>query len=917
MQLKQKNRVLHFIKENWMLIAGIIAAILFVYSNFFFGDYQLSFTNLMYQVLPWSTESVATEGPTMSDVVDSAIPSLYTTITNGTPATFWDSNVALGTSVDVSSWLYPLNYLYLLPLGAAEFLRSASEFFIAFIGMFLLMKSFGCQKGAAIITGTAYCFSSVIVLWLGWQHSDVAAFAPLVFFFFERFLSSLKIKYCFGLATVVYLMIVAGMPTYAAYFLYLLAAYVLFRTIWIYRHEKKRILIVFAGTIVAVFVAVLCSLPYTMSLLSSLSGNGYMDSRLSQATATLSFKYLFSLFFPYLRLCERFGESATFSESTIYVGLITIVMLFFTPLRFFKKKRMVFWCAALATVFLLIFTHKLDFIYIHLPLINTSLKFRIITLFNFIAVIIMGLNLNDLLVQREEYINHKVRSFVALGAGTALLAALFLLTHAYIYGEGNTDTYVCYLIVALLMFVGIGGLLFKKVSVRGMVILLGCVVLFDMGSFAKEYLPWIEKGSSVIPEATDTIEFLQENTTDERIGAVGTWALFANTNVFYDLNDVRGHNFVFTNEDMASYYQAISSDNATSSTRYDLEGKLNTNLLQYLGMKYLVKGIEYTGTYDVPGEISCETTVYQEYTFEDDYPTAIVIFAATYGVEFEGEEKLLLTITETDSGEIVYEGEYDLSAMKDNSSFVMRLGENDLRADISYTLSFTTNTDSDHPITFWLETEDVLPSEVYYDGTATDMDLSIDVIYEAAYIGEDSLYVYEFEDYTDRVELADTVTVLEDEEAVLNQMSKAYAKNTAFLTEEEAEKLSGNDIGELAASDMAEITERTANTVTIQVTAETTKLLMLNEYFTDDWKVYVNGEEQEVIQSNYLFRAVEVPAGESTVEFRYEPKTLIRMFYVALAGVIFCALLIIFHRKIQCRTDCWIAGDGVKNDYKG
>lgn len=92
--------------------------------------------------------------------------------------------------------------------------------------MYLLMRAFGCQKGAAVASGVTYCFSSVIVMWLGWQHSDVAAFAPFAFFFFEKFLNTLQIKYCFGIVASVFLMLVAGMPTYAGYFLYLMAIYV-------------------------------------------------------------------------------------------------------------------------------------------------------------------------------------------------------------------------------------------------------------------------------------------------------------------------------------------------------------------------------------------------------------------------------------------------------------------------------------------------------------------------------------------------------------------------------------------------------------------------------------------------------------------------------------------------------------------
>lgn len=893
----REKGLIRFLKKNWIMIVGIVAAVLFVYSNFFFGNYQFSFTNIMYEMLPWSSSSVSTEGPLLSDVIDSAIPTLFTAIKDATIGGLWDSMVALGAPTDISSWLYPLNYLYLLPLGAASMIRSMCEFLIAFIGMFLLMKAFDCQKGVAAAAGTAYCFSSVMVMWLGWQHSDVTAFAPLAFFFFERFLTTIRVKYCFGMVIAVYLMIVAGMPTYAAYFLYLMAAYVLFRTVWIYRDRKKLILFIFAGTAASVFVAVLCSLPYTMSLLTTLSGNGYVESRGFRATQSLPAEYLHSLFFPYL----RFQEDFHMNESTIYVGLISILMLFFTPFRFLKKKRMVFWCVALVIVALLIFTHTLDSVYIHLPMVNSSWKYRLIVLFNFIVIIIMGLNLNDLIVHREEYKKTRRASILALGLGAALLIGAFLFTFYYKNDVEYTGTYLCYLIIVVILTVCVGLLFFTEISAKRILVVLCITVLFDMGLFAKNYLPWIEKGNSVIPEATDTIAFLQENMSDERFGATGTWTLFPNTNVYYGLNDVRGHDFVFTNEDMKTYYLAISEENATTNTRYALIGDLNENLLKYLGVKYLVEDPGPSGTFAVPGGISQNCTLSQAYTFDEDQPQAIVMLAGTYGQEFEEGDVLYLSVTETDSGEEVYLGEYDLTAMRDNSNFIMRLDDNHLKAGVSYTLTFRTNTTEERPVTFWMDTEDSLPTAAYYNGSVIDLDLAVEVICGAAYVGDDSLCVTEMDEYTDRVELADTIEIFSDESAVLGEMSSKFAKNTAFLTEEEAEKLSSDTMGKLTDTDTAEITERSDDSVTIQVSAESSKILMLNEYYTSDWKVYVNGEEQELIKCNYLFRAVEVPAGESTVEFRYEPEIIYKMFYLAGVGWVIFVLVLAFYRKIQKR----------------
>lgn len=897
----KKDRLIHILKENWLLIVGGTLAILFVYSSFFLGNYQVSFTNVMYQMSPWNSLGVDTQGPLLSDVMDSFLPSLYSSITNGTFFGFWDAQAALGAPSDVSSWLYPLNYWFLLPLSAATFLRTVSEFLIAFIGMYLLMRAFGCQKGAAVASGVTYCFSSVIVMWLGWQHSDVAAFAPFAFFFFEKFLNTLQIKYCFGIVASVFLMLVAGMPTYAGYFLYLMAIYVFCRTIWLYHKEKKTIFIIFSATLLSVILAALCSLPYTMDLLSSVGGNGYMDSRSGQASAILSWNYLHSLFFPYVRFDQN---TIHLNESTIYVGLAAIILLSFTAFNFRKKNRMIFWCSALVVVFLLIFTHTLDFVFTRLPAINTSPKFRVITLFNFVAVVLMGLNLNDIIVNRGDYLKHKIRTLLTLCIGVFVLAGVFLFTYYYQGNKGYRDYFWNYLIVSALLTFFIGAFMIKKIPTQVIIGGICLVIIFDMGSFAKIYLPMVEKGYDDIPIATDTIEFLQNNTTDERFGATGKWTLFPNTNVFYDLNDVRGHNFVFTNSDMKNYYTRISEENADSPTRYTLSGELNENLLKYLGTKYLVEGLVFSGEHSIPGPLVEECIVSQEYIFEEDNPTAIVILPGTYGNQYSEEKTICLSISETETGEVIYQADYSLSKARDNSSYIMALEDNQLKKGVSYTISFRTNTTETQPIALWMEHKDANSYQAYYNNEPVDTVLSMKVFYGTDnYIGSDELYTRRLDEYSDRVELADTVKILSDSEAILNEMSEKFEKNTAFLEKSQTQGLIVDGIGPLTETDTAEIINRSDDNVIVSVNTETPKLLMLNEYYDSDWKVYVNGEEQQLYKSNYLFRSVKVPAGESIVEFRYEPCQLYIMFYIAGAGVLAYLLLIVFRKRIQNRID--------------
>ena len=98
-----------FLKKYGVMFIGILCTILFLYSDCIFGDYQISFTNLMYQSAPWNTLGVETAGPVLSDVIDSFTPELYTTITDGTIGGLWDPDIALGAESNISSWMYPLN----------------------------------------------------------------------------------------------------------------------------------------------------------------------------------------------------------------------------------------------------------------------------------------------------------------------------------------------------------------------------------------------------------------------------------------------------------------------------------------------------------------------------------------------------------------------------------------------------------------------------------------------------------------------------------------------------------------------------------------------------------------------------------------------------------------------------------------
>jgi hypothetical protein len=61
--------------------------------------------------------------------------------------------------------------------------------------------------------------------------------------------------------------------------------------------------------------------------------------------------------------------------------------------------------------------------------------------------------------------------------------------------------------------------------------------------------------------------------------------------------------------------------------------------------------------------------------------------------------------------------------------------------------------------------------------------------------------------------------------------------------------------------------------VTIRASLDAPGILVLADSFYPGWNAYVDGKSEGILRANLFFRAVPLPGGEHTVEFRYEPKS--------------------------------------------
>jgi hypothetical protein len=95
----------------------------------------------------------------------------------------------------------------------------------------------------------------------------------------------------------------------------------------------------------------------------------------------------------------------------------------------------------------------------------------------------------------------------------------------------------------------------------------------------------------------------------------------------------------------------------------------------------------------------------------------------------------------------------------------------------------------------------------------------------------------------------------------------------------------------------AEITSEIPTRISISAHMKTPGLVVLADLWDQGWNAYLNGQRAPILRANHAVRGVVVPAGASSLEFRYEPASF--RHGVQLAG--FAAALLLFWTLLLVR----------------
>jgi hypothetical protein len=110
-----------------------------------------------------------------------------------------------------------------------------------------------------------------------------------------------------------------------------------------------------------------------------------------------------------------------------------------------------------------------------------------------------------------------------------------------------------------------------------------------------------------------------------------------------------------------------------------------------------------------------------------------------------------------------------------------------------------------------------------------------------------------------------------DRSRLLEDLRTADFRETVFLEEDppHPQPLSHKGRGEMDAV----ILDYAPNRVSVEVHTPEPGFLVLTDVWYPGWNATVDGQPAHVYRANYLFRAVEVPAGSHRVDFHFAPRS--------------------------------------------
>jgi hypothetical protein len=138
----------------------------------------------------------------------------------------------------------------------------------------------------------------------------------------------------------------------------------------------------------------------------------------------------------------------------------------------------------------------------------------------------------------------------------------------------------------------------------------------------------------------------------------------------------------------------------------------------------------------------------------------------------------------------------------------------------------------------------------------------------------------------------DTVKIVANADEEIKALDDFNPKTIAFVDQRYANIIKSQELQPDTTS-FIKLTSIVSNDLIYEMQAATPQFVVFSEiYYDKGWNVYLDGKKADYVRANYVLRAMNVPAGNHKIEFKFEPEVYATGEKISLAGSVL--LLLVF-----------------------
>ena len=132
---------------------------------------------------------------------------------------------------------------------------------------------------------------------------------------------------------------------------------------------------------------------------------------------------------------------------------------------------------------------------------------------------------------------------------------------------------------------------------------------------------------------------------------------------------------------------------------------------------------------------------------------------------------------------------------------------------------------------------------------------------------------------------------VENADYELNALGETDLRTTVVMRTTDADALTPSLSSDSTAT--IRLTAYEANALTFESDAKKDGVAVFSDIWYPGWICTIDGQETDIRRADYVLRAVAIPAGHHTVEFRFDPKSLHTTEAVAYGALALLLILVI------------------------